>query len=132
MGYSHYLRNQITPTESEWNAVKSAVHALYFHAQVNGVQLANGIGEAGTFPEIDDDYISFNGVGGGSHESCHVERGAYGFSFCKTNNKPYDTYVVALYHVLQKVGVADWNSDGDKEETADGVALGNQIWEIVK
>ena len=49
-------------------------------------------------------FIAFNGIDEDSHESCVlplVKSESQTFSFCKTNRKPYDKYVLACYFVMK-------------------------------
>ncbi len=49
------------------------------------------------------------------------------FNFCKTANRAYDVYVVAFFHIINALGLADFSSDGDQQDLLQGRALGDLI-----
>jgi hypothetical protein len=104
LGYTHYWSQKRNLTDDEWTAIIGDFGEIFKYAQhVANVPLANGCGDAGTQPEIDENHISFNGVGDDAHETLLVNRmrekawegGELGGDFCKTDRKPYDAVVTA-------------------------------------
>ncbi len=80
-------------------------------------------------PHIDDEYISFNGVGDDGHENMVVNRTPErDFEFCKTAHKPYDYLVTAVMSYLAAIGVANVSSDGDLPDWQKGISAARQAW----
>ena len=94
MGYTHYWTQTKDFTREEWVQIREDMEALLKDVEhVQGIPLANGMGEPGTSPEISDDKIWFNGVGDDSHETFCLNRkpppkephhSRRGWDFCKT------------------------------------------------
>jgi hypothetical protein len=121
MGYTNYLRQPKAFTDEQW---KSFVHDVRTVLEHSPVPLAgwNGEGE----PDFEEDFISFNGVGEDAHETCRIDKRAVDFSFCKTNQKPYDRMVVSIYKIAQQHNPSiRLSSDGGPEvfaENSDGMS----------
>ena len=128
MGYTHYLNDIRDIKAAEWKLLQEITHLLFLNSQKRKIDLCNGFGDEFTFPIINDEYISFNGLGDLSHESCYITKKVDGdFSFCKTNRKPYDIYIVAFYYILEKLDIAKMSSDGFPDELKAGKALARRI-----
>lgn len=131
MVYTHYIENQQDISEQEWTQISRFFCELYKRSVGHGVELVGGFAEKYTLPALTEDYISFNGVGDLGHESCVIEREPMlergRFSFCKTAEKPYDIYVVALYAFLESRGIVSFSSDGDASELLAGRNLFKDI-----
>jgi hypothetical protein len=135
MGYTHYFTQTRDFTREEWAQIREDMDALLKDVQhVQGIPLANGVGEPGTSPEITDKKIWFNGVGDDSHETFCVYRkrrapeypgDIRGGDFCKTARKPYDLAVTAALCYLATVpdpASHTVSSDGEGRDFLDGLA----------
>eukprot|EP00051_Salpingoeca_urceolata_P005606 m.74833 g.74833 ORF g.74833 m.74833 type:complete len:210 (-) comp14457_c0_seq2:137-766(-) len=135
MGYTNHcwVSTDCDLSEEAWAALCRGWRAMADECVKSGVcVLAGGCGDGA--PAIDDQHISFNGQGDESHETCVVHRNTKKlpkirgrrFAFVKTNQKPYDTMVLATYalwkHVLVHLADAD---DSDIELVSDG---GNEVY----
>lgn len=136
MGYTHYWTQPRDYGRKSWEQICEDVRAILKDVQhVQGIALANGMGEAGTSPDISADRIDFNGVDEDSHESFYVTRrrtleawqtsDRLGWAFCKTAHKPYDIAVTAVLAYLAALEYRPWrvSSDGDGRDWLEGVAL---------
>jgi hypothetical protein len=113
MGYTHYWK---APHKFEFISNKKAMLAI---DKVISHGLENNLinTEQDRMSSIDSDFICFNGVGDNSHETFFVKEGPTAFSFCKTNQKPYDKYVVACLIIFENFCQGfSWSSDGDEED----------------
>lgn len=140
MGYTHYFPHKRSFTPDEWQAVTTAARQIIAASQV---PLAFEYNDPISAPQIDADYIRFNGIGDDGHETFAIyrdlghlaaswsfytdqmrERG-YVFVFCKTAHKPYDVVVTAILSAINKLapGALDIGSDGGPHEWGPGVAL---------
>jgi hypothetical protein len=121
MGYTHY-----------WTPKKALTHANieFVHEIINTtrIPLTGWSGAQGTeiFCSLEDG-INFNGVGEDSHENFCYDGLDDDWNFCKTNQKPYDTVVVAVLAHLKDTGVLTWSSDGDSDDHKKGRALYRRI-----
>jgi len=110
MGYTHYWYQSRDLTDDEWQTICQKSQELF---ESNKTLVANGMGDKGISPEINDDEISFNGIGDDSHETCFVtknktfndweDKKGESFSFCKTAHKPYDKVVVQFLKMIRDV-----------------------------
>lgn len=114
MGYTHYMKVHRAPTSEEWARFKGLARAI---VDLCGVPLTDWDRDGSGEPEINGERVSFNGVGReGGHETCLIERAATGFSFCKTECKPYDKVVGAVYLAYREcAGCVELSSDGDMD-----------------
>ena len=70
MGYTHYWTQTRDFTRDEWVQIREDFEALLKDVQhVQGIPLANGMGDPGTSPEITDEKIWFNGAGDDHYET---------------------------------------------------------------
>ena len=139
MGYTHYWRQLRDFTDTEWQEL---------------TRLAKLITNDGVLDQtlstvefnIDNEQICFNGVGDNGHETFIItkkkrakedyeEQEAYdrqgAFEFCKTAQKPYDKYVVAvlcaLYNLEYVEGfgqthpMSEIRSDGNTADWTEGL-----------
>jgi hypothetical protein len=124
MGYTHYWNQPRDFTAATWAEVCEDVRAILNNVQhVQGITLANGMGDAGTQPEITDEKIWFNGAGeDGQYETFDVWRKRpakeawekrRGNNFCKTARRPYDLAVCAVLIYLEGVHGFRVSSDGE-------------------
>ena len=143
MGYTHYWRQLRDFTDTEWQELTRLTNLII--ADNEGI-LSDGFGEGGK-PEVNGEHIWFNGLGEDSHETFRItkkkrakedyeEQEAYdrqgAFDFCKTAQKPYDKYVVAVLCALYNMaGQKEWplgdgkimsiSSDGNTEDWTEGL-----------
>jgi hypothetical protein len=93
---------------------------------MDGLEIADGLGEELGKWEADTQIVRFNGYGEDSHETFLFSiDGADSFNFCKTARKPYDAVVTAcLIHMKEIYGaLVDIGSDGYWSEWSDGARL---------
>jgi hypothetical protein len=113
MGYTHYwsnveLNNKIVKdTKAIIKASKTAVAG----PQGNGKAI------------VTSDLISLNGLDSESYETFHIPSGEVGFSYCKTNQLPYDEIVTAILISVGLNSEGEIQSDGRKKEWEAGLAL---------
>ena len=105
MGYTHYWRQQRDFTDTEWQELTRLTKLIL--ADFLKLQLYSEL-------NINNEEIRFNGKGDDGHETFRItkkkrekmdyeEQEAYdkgAFEFCKTAQKPYDKYVVAVLCAL--------------------------------
>ena len=125
MGYTHYWRQLRDFTDTEWQELTRLAKLITADGQ--GI-LANAFSDKNSKPTIDNEEISFNGIGDDGHETfcitrkkrdlydyekqdsiqdayMHDKSGGGVFSFCKTAHKPYDKYVVAVLCALHNMKI---------------------------
>jgi len=141
MGYTHYWRQLRDFTDTEWQELTRLTKLIT--ADSRGV-LARHPYDDHTLT-IDDESIYFNGIGDEGHETFCItkkkrakmdyeEQEAYdkegAFDFCKTAQKPYDKYVVAVLCALynmkikldeEKPPVLYIRSDGNTKDWTEGL-----------
>jgi len=129
MGYTHYLNEQINISDWDWKILKQYTRSLFMSSLETDTPLGNVSGDEYSFPVIDDTYIGFNGIGDAGYETAGINKSPMEdtLMFCKTANKDYDKYVVAFYHIIHTLNFAVFTSDGEPDELAEGIALGNSI-----
>lgn len=127
MGYTNYFEPSRAFTDDEWNYFTLYAERLFDIALdplkhgINDVRacvfIAGEDGVTRTTPTIDHDEVAFNGQDNDAHESCFVSRNGTS-DYCKTERKPYDPYVVALYLLAREAlcHCAEVRSDGEDEE----------------
>lgn len=126
MGYTHYWYQKRSLTDLEWSEICANAKKIFKN---NKNLLANGEGKAGTNPQIEEDFISFNGIEGDSHESCFLTKGLEfpkwqekrneSFHFCKTALKPYDSVVVEFLKMVRNVTNDAFRLESDGEKVFD-------------
>ena len=107
---------------------------------------ANAFSDKNSKPTIDNEEISFNGIGDDGHETfcitrkkrdlydyekqdsiqdayMHDKSGGGVFNFCKTAHKPYDKYVVAVLCAIYRVqrDIMNISSDGNTADWTEGL-----------
>jgi len=103
MGYTnHWIFkniNGVTPGTIE--IMKQSIGGFVQYAMDNGYALANGNGDKGTLPILDN-VIAFNGVEEQGHETFYIpETLSDGFNFTKTAGKRYDAVVVGCMFCMK-------------------------------
>ena len=86
-------------------------------------------------PLINDKTIHFNGIGENGYEDCWINKQhSRNFNFCKTANKYYDKYVVALLCIINHFApnALDISSDGRISEWEEGLKLANTFVPNIK
>jgi hypothetical protein len=134
VGYTHYWQQLRDHSKATWEEIRQDVTAILNDVQhVQGIPLANGLGEPGTQPEVTGDKIWFNGVGpDDDHETLSLWRkrppleawqskDRRGGDFCKTARKPYDLAVTAVLAYMESIHGLPVSSDGDGAEWLEGV-----------
>ena len=143
MGYTHYWRQQRDFTDTEWQELPRLAKLITADGQ--GI-LANAFSDKNSKPTIDNEEISFNGIGDDGHETfcitrkkrdlydyekqdsiqdayMHDKSGGGVFNFCKTAHKPYDKYVVAVLCAIYRVqrDIMNISSDGNTADWTEGL-----------
>lgn len=119
MGYTHYWEG--TPTVSE-ECVKH-IKRIVGDGKRKGIIAFESDSEKPPF--VASEQVRFNGIGSDAHETFHVVFGSNQFDFCKTAQKPYDVYVVAVLSAIEyhTDGAFKWTSDGERFDHFEGIAL---------
>ena len=137
MGYTHYWRQLRDFTDTEWQELMRLTK-LITASSGRDIILSEF--------NINNEEIRFNGYGEEGHETFLItkkkrakadyeEQEAYdrqgAFDFCKTAQKPYDKYVVAVLCALYNIEVKEWplgdgkimsiSSDGNTEDWTEGL-----------
>lgn len=124
MGYTHYWAFQEQPTKEKFAEFLEGVKQIVATAEEAGI----AIGEQ----KYESDYVSFNGVETGAHETFYIELPSHDDGFCKTAQKPYDTAVVACLIHAKKIFGADISvkSDGNWNDWESGRLLYESVFNI--
>lgn len=83
-------------------------------------------------PVVNETQICFNGVCEDAHETCKISRSHDSdFNFCKTAQKPYDRYVVAVLCICHYFapGALDISSDGEESDWMEGLRVAQVAFE---
>ena len=108
MGYTNYWECETDFTDEEWKAV--CEEAQYIKEISGGYNLENmfrtldsvDIREESILDNVQGE-ICFNGVADNGCETFYLTKKATDFSFCKTNELPYDIYVWHLLTFCQMI-----------------------------
>lgn len=144
MGYTHYWNHRKGFTDEEWTRIVDAHVALLQACHQEGIPLSieedDSVALAVTNHALlaertaliadEDARLFVNGVGDDAHETFVITRqgpssGEGTFDFCKTRQKPYDTYVTAMLSILSSwfPEHIDASSDGDDADWEDGLMM---------
>jgi hypothetical protein len=103
MGYTIYIYYSEF-TDDEWTELLKRTKKML---DETNIPVTSGDGKAGGEPNLNDTYISFNGVEEDSHETAYLTKKPAKkpwaleeklcFDFCKTARKPYDSLVMELF-----------------------------------
>jgi hypothetical protein len=140
MGYTHYYKTKRDFTDDEWNELlrlmKMVFHAMPKHSHSSGAYhseepiIIRGGGGTGEMV-LSEKEIRFNGdeASGMDHEAALMLREKTDFKFCKTDRKPYDYAVQALYRLALHILVEDIiiRSNGDLKEWEWSIAQVEQV-----
>lgn len=127
MGYTHYWRGTAQLTET----LHRQLSALLRHGS-NLIRFEDFSNEPAT---LTSELIRFNGIGEEGHETFLIEwNKPTDFKFCKTAQKPYDTYVVAALILITTANSCtfNWSSDGDSFDHQAGRLLAAKIKRLTK
>jgi len=117
MGYTHYWTPKAIDDDNDWAKIVSATKAII---GVADCPIAGWDGEGK--PEIDGEFIRFNGEGDDGYETFTLDRSSAG-QFCKTDQRPYDVVVTAALTYLAAEHGFDVRSDGDASDWEAGGKL---------
>ena len=122
MGYTHYWRPTRDLTEDEWDNIRQVAKTIL--KDNHGIILDNEPTDSQNL-SITYDSILCNGIGDDGHETFYLTRKMRNdFEFCKTAQKPYDKYIVAmLIAVAQITDSITVSSDGDQSDWLEGLQL---------
>ena len=102
-GYSHYweVKTEIDP--AVWAKIVAAAKKIVAAAEAQGIAVRGPMGTGK--PEFTDEDIALNGDAAtrNDYESFVLIRKPDGFSFVKTDEKPYDAVVVSILAVVKKL-----------------------------
>ena len=149
MGYTHYWRQLRDFTDTEWQELTRLTKLItadglgvLAHHPESHEEYHGKWGEDDVLT-IDDESIYFNGIGDEGHETFCItkkkrakmdyeEQEAYdkegAFDFCKTAQKPYDKYVVAVLCAIYNMfghysmtPMSEITSDGNSDDWKEGM-----------
>ncbi len=129
MGYTHRFRRNRDLTEEEFSQIKAGFKQLLtFNKQIIKPEFDCGWISYTKHPNNEGQGICFNGIAEGAHETFAIYqlgKDDSGMSFCKTNRKPYDVFVVAMLGLLELTAPSAFEigSDGDPEDWLAGLSL---------
>lgn len=103
MGYTNYWECETDFTDDEWNAVCEEAQYIKEIDSPYQENMFRTLDSVNIINDITFENISFNGVGDNGHETFILEKKATDFSFCKTNELPYDIYVWHLLTFCQMI-----------------------------
>lgn len=144
MGYTHYFTFKKPLQQKEFDAIKADVKVI--EKSVNGticetagasypedvVLLRDGLGE-GDGVLYENNGVFFNGEKELGHETMGFRVDDSGYSFCKTNRKPYDvavclTLLAMKHHLGEDIEIT---SDGGKEDWMPALRLYKTIFKRI-
>lgn len=128
MGYTHYWKFKQEPTPEKFAEFVEGVKQITATADEAGIPIGEELYES--------NYVRFNGVGNGAHETFYIglpvgdER--YDYGFCKTAEKPYDTAVTASLILAKKIFGEDIEikSDGKWSDWQGGQLLYESVFNV--
>ena len=128
MGYTHYYTKTGTSVDDALRFemfMNGAKTIIEYATAVEGIQLADGMGDHLGQWECTKETVRFNGYGPESHETFDWSIDSSGFGFTKTARNPYDAVVTAcLIHLKDVYGdLVSIGSDGSWSEWQDGARL---------
>ena len=128
MVYTHYYTKNGTSVDDALRFemfMNGAKTIIEYATAVDGIQLADAMGDHLGQWECTKESVRFNGYGPESHETFDWSIDSSGFGFTKTARKPYDAVVTAcLIHLKDVYGdLVDIGSDGSWSEWQDGARL---------
>lgn len=122
MGYTHYWRQHRDFTEAEWVTLTEYARRVVLAALCEGIELANGMTDPNTDPDIDRVRISLNGEPPNDCDTFHLPRRCpdHAIDSCKTQQLPYDPVVVTILHAACTIApdAIQESSDGDETDGA--------------
>ena len=128
MGYTHYWKFNQQPSAEKFAEFVEGVKQITATADEAGIPIGD--------EKYESNYVSFNGVADGAHESFYIELPVgderYDDGFCKTGEKPYDTAVTASLILAKKISGEDISirSDGNWTDWEDGQLLYESVYNI--
>ena len=128
MGYTHYWKFNQEPTPEKFAEFVEGVKQITATADEAGIPIGEELYES--------NYVRFNGVGDGAHESFYIELPVgderYDDGFCKTAEKPYDTAVTASLILAKKIFGEDIEikSDGKWSDWQGGQLLYESVFNV--
>lgn len=125
MGYTHYWDSSKMVDKEFKNKTLAPIQYILTKAFKAG-EIAFESDCPAVAPLLCEDAIRFNGVGEEGHETFYLDIGSRGF--CKTNQKLYDKYVVAVLCIISYYHPDFvWSSDGDADDLAEGRAIAEKF-----
>lgn len=130
MGYTHYIDQKKDCPQEEWELIGGAFKELRIQGLLTNPLPIQYESDDPSEPEVNDQHIRFNGIGNDGHETFYVTKAHLNrFNFCKTNQKPYDTTVVALLCFMHHFAPDVWeiSSDGMSDDWEEGLKLARTV-----
>lgn len=130
MGYTHYIQQKKDCPQEQWDSICAMAKELYTVGLLTTplpIQLES---DDAAPPEFNNQHIHFNGIGDEGHETFYVQKHHLNqFNFCKTNGKPYDTFVVAVLCLMHRIAPDVWDitSDGLEDDWQEGLKLARTV-----
>lgn len=130
MGYSHYWdSSKMAEQEFSGKALNAIYHILTVAFYANEIAFESDA--PALAPLVCKDAIRFNGIVAAGHETFYLDIGSR--SFCKTNHKPYDKYVVAVLSIIAYYHPEFvWSSDGAADDLMEGRAIAEKFCRYAK
>ena len=128
MGYTHYFNHEQL-SQDKWDNLTKDVKELFVDSK-DTIQLND---DDSDFPKVNGDIIFFNGIANDGGETFVFTRKRQN-TFCKTFQRPYDKYVVAVL-LLAKLHFGDEvnvRTDGNKSDWKKGFDLVNELKPNIK
>jgi len=128
MGYTHYWKFKQKPTPEKFAEFVEGVKQITATADEAGIPIGEELYKS--------DYVRFNGVDAGAHETFYIELPVgderYDNSWCKTAEKPYDTAVTASLILAKKIFGEDIEirSDGNWSDWQGGQLLYESVFNV--
>jgi len=143
MGYTHYWRQSRDFTEKEWKQIQDFSKKLL--KSKDAKEIITSDKKDCDYLRINDHCVVFNGKKELSHETFALERyvptdDKYHdvnkdghFNFCKTAEKPYDLYVVAMLVFADHISLnaLKLSSDGDWNDWERGCQLASYTNDVL-
>ena len=113
MGHTEYFTVNRAFSNDEWKQIMEKSRIL-----LDNPIISNGLGEFGTSPTIEEDYIGFNGYDENGYETCSLEKEPESsFNCVKTAHKAYSSIVISFLKMVRQIApnAIELRSDGGSE-----------------
>ncbi len=126
MGYTHYW-DHVEVNDQQWREFTDKVKSIYKLNRLTDPAIIQFEDDDSRPPVADQDLVRFNGIDDDGHETFLIDKSGASRAFCKTAQKPYDAFVVAVLHAAADIITGfTWSSDGDHQDHA----MGKKLWKL--